>query len=682
MLKEEDLLRQVESQKAAEELQRGGASKSMLGEASTRIGVAQLQRKLVQRRARQAAEPDTATIQKAAEQGIQGAAEPLPHLDTIQRSFGSFDVSGTRSHTDGAASEANRAMNAEGYAADGEVAFRGRPSLFTAAHEAAHVVQQRGGVQFSDGIGQEGDAFEQHADQVAQAVVDGRSAESLLARQAAGGTGHAVQRQLAPQQDDAQPLTPAQAQSAVSFNRGLRLPSGIWEQVASVVGSPETSVGKPLVQVIAAWQRAKGLTADGKCGDITFQWMSEDPAGQGLDTQVKKETTLFMGLNPEAKGVEYSTLKSQTGAASLVNASGDDRHQDQVKAGGQWASLDEGTGLDRALSLLPNLPREKADEIIRFLSTAADKTKDEMFNMIQHLWAVQTGKAVLKRLVLSGHSSGGSLWGGHEAEYGIMSYSQIYQLFSLFPRAAGQVEDLAFSACFSGMQGNMGKYREVFPNLKTIWGYAHFSPSAATGSTRHLSQWEKGTRGHQAAGANQARERVARGSGPRDQNVAIWSIEDGYQTNVGGAQMSTQTLRASIQGHQADYDVAMSDGTINMSALNDLYASLQSLVRGHGDELGDELQHFQTMLMQVLFLRNWASITGEFAAVHGAAAKAGYDEAGSTMPRWVGMSRAEVISAYQSFTPTGTKGQRAKQLMKSILIDLDPSKISYGGGNA
>src|SRR5690606_1204317 len=59
----------------------------------------------------------------------------------------------------------------------------------------AHVIQQRAGVQLSGDVGQEGDAYERHADEVADAVVRGESAEVLLDRYAATGGGRAgVQR--------------------------------------------------------------------------------------------------------------------------------------------------------------------------------------------------------------------------------------------------------------------------------------------------------------------------------------------------------------------------------------------------------------------------------------------------------------------------------------------------------
>jgi LysM repeat protein len=69
------------------------------------------------------------------------------------------------------------------------VAFAGAPSLHTAAHEAAHVVQQRGGVQLLGGVGAAGDEHEQHANAVADAVVTGGSAEGLLDAYAPGGGG-------------------------------------------------------------------------------------------------------------------------------------------------------------------------------------------------------------------------------------------------------------------------------------------------------------------------------------------------------------------------------------------------------------------------------------------------------------------------------------------------------------
>lgn len=116
----------------------------------------------------------------SAEAGLAQPASTLPHADRIQASFGRHDVSGIQAHVGGAATAASAAMGAEAYATGDHVGFRDSPDLHTAAHEAAHVIQQRAGVSLKGGVGDEGDPYEQHADAVADAVVAGRSAESLL----------------------------------------------------------------------------------------------------------------------------------------------------------------------------------------------------------------------------------------------------------------------------------------------------------------------------------------------------------------------------------------------------------------------------------------------------------------------------------------------------------------------
>src|SRR5688500_6651762 len=136
-----------------------------------------------------------ARVHAAAERGTQGGGGPLPHLDTIQRSFGRHDVTGVSAHVGGAATEACDAMGAQAYATGTSAAFAGAPDLHTAAHEAAHIVQQRGGVQLKGGVGEANDQYERHADAVADLVVQGKSAESALDTMASGGgTRAAAQR--------------------------------------------------------------------------------------------------------------------------------------------------------------------------------------------------------------------------------------------------------------------------------------------------------------------------------------------------------------------------------------------------------------------------------------------------------------------------------------------------------
>ncbi|HVV82381.1 MAG TPA: DUF4157 domain-containing protein [Kofleriaceae bacterium] len=141
---------------------------------------------------------DPAAVRDHAARGVAGAGRALPHQTRIQAAFGGHDVSDVRAHVGGAASEAATAIGAEAYANGRHVAFAREPDLHTAAHEAAHVVQQRAGVQVYGGVGQVGDRYERHADQVADGVVAGESVEVLLGTIATSGAAATMAVQRSP----------------------------------------------------------------------------------------------------------------------------------------------------------------------------------------------------------------------------------------------------------------------------------------------------------------------------------------------------------------------------------------------------------------------------------------------------------------------------------------------------
>ncbi len=153
----------------------------------------------VQRQHDGGAAPSADATRAIAAHGVAGAGSELPHLATLQASFGDHGTAlgGVRAFVGGEAATASRAMGAQAYATGDAIAFAAAPSLFTAAHEAAHVVQQQAGVDLPGGVGQVGDAYERHADAVAARVVAGRSAADLLPATGGGAAGTAVQRQEA-----------------------------------------------------------------------------------------------------------------------------------------------------------------------------------------------------------------------------------------------------------------------------------------------------------------------------------------------------------------------------------------------------------------------------------------------------------------------------------------------------
>lgn len=132
-------------------------------------------------------------IHDQAAEGVAGSGSPIPHFEAIQGSFGHHDIGSISAHVGGSAGQAASDIGASAYAMGNHVAFDGSPDLHTAAHEAAHVIQQQGGVQLKGGVGEVGDRYEEHADQVADRVVQGKSAEGLLDQMAGPSAGSAVQ---------------------------------------------------------------------------------------------------------------------------------------------------------------------------------------------------------------------------------------------------------------------------------------------------------------------------------------------------------------------------------------------------------------------------------------------------------------------------------------------------------
>ena len=115
---------------------------------------------------------------KPASATLASASDRLPHRERIQDAFGRHDVSAVRTVVGGEARGKNDELEARAFTTGDRIGFRDSPDLWLAAHEAAHVVQQRDGMDATSSPSR--DTWETHADSVADAVVAGRSAEPLL----------------------------------------------------------------------------------------------------------------------------------------------------------------------------------------------------------------------------------------------------------------------------------------------------------------------------------------------------------------------------------------------------------------------------------------------------------------------------------------------------------------------
>jgi len=614
-----------------------------------------------------------ADVQATAAEGVKGGGSQLPHMDRIQASFGgAADVSGIRAHVGGEAKGAAQAIGASAYATGSDVAFQGTPDLHTAAHEAAHVVQQRAGVSLKGGVGAEGDSYEQHADAVADRVVQGKSAEDLLAQggQTAGGAVQkkAVQRDTAPAAKGE--LTAAQATAAVTFNKGKALKAAAVTQIAGVVGSSSTVIDTTFVKAVALWQAKVGLTADGKIGDVTMGWLAQEPGGKGLEDLVKSDNLLYVGMNPQSKNLEHNKLKGQGANVTAVKGH---KKQDNITVGTKDQDLNTAEGRKAFVdSLVGGLDPSRRDKLAAYIERSDFGSKDEIGELARALHKAETGQTIFTRVVLSGHSGGWSFWGD---DNGDISFSDLKVIREIFPKATGCVQDLCMSACNTGQRQKLEQYRAIFPNVKSIWAYVGYSPSAATGALRHVGNWEMASRGAMDEGKlDAARIKTGQGGGDKDKHVATWTAKDGketYKTDSEEAKYDFATVKADVDGQMPVYDKAMTQGIIDKQALSTLYTKLQTLVGNFSNRLPNAAEYDKKM-KQILYLRYWENVTKKFEAQFGSQVKAGYEANRVQVPKFDGMSRDKALTTIAGYPKAG---DATHKLLTSYLRDLDPTLI-------
>lgn len=230
------------------------------------------------------------SVQSRAADGVAGSGAPLPHRETIQAAFGRHDIGQLDAHVGGTAAEAAAAMGAQAYATGNSVAFAASPDLHTAAHEAAHVVQQRAGVlQLRHGVGQVGDAYEQHADAVADRVVRDESAETLLDQFAGGG---------------ASDTRPARVASGVQMSPdpAVHDHAGRLRSLADSRDPSNPNNSLTVDEMYEAWRShwcSREVQARNRLEGVKERLRSEDPLGYA-----EKKERIDAGL-PDALGPDY-----------------------------------------------------------------------------------------------------------------------------------------------------------------------------------------------------------------------------------------------------------------------------------------------------------------------------------------------------------------------------------------
>ena len=226
-----------------------------------------------------------AALQTAA-RGTSGSGGALPYRNTIQHAFGTHDVGDIRVHTDAPAQDACRTLGAHAYAHGPRIALA-KPSLFTVAHEAAHVVQQRErarpGAEAGPVVGEASDVWERHADAVAEAVVGGRPAQHLLDASPACAAAPRLQRQVGspPATNDPEAAAEAKKKADTSSDINAILAAGQRER------DPQAAAGEKAINAASIVYRILRLYYP----ELTTRWQISGVSGSAVVKGVKLTLT-------------------------------------------------------------------------------------------------------------------------------------------------------------------------------------------------------------------------------------------------------------------------------------------------------------------------------------------------------------------------------------------------------
>jgi hypothetical protein len=353
----------------------------------------------------------------------------------------------------------------------------------------------------------------------------------------------------------------------------------------------------------------------------------EDRDTGGVDDKDKlapRRTTGFLGLNPGADA-EAAKLKKTTREDVLVS----------LNDPAAEAKLKEDPGVadfvfdELGFSVGDFARWDKATDV---LLTANKHIREQLAEIMRWFNQAENGAIILDRLVLSGHSNGVELWGeserGAESKPGTMLIDRdLGAIADVFPKAAAQVEDIMFSACFSINAVNL--VIKVFPNLQTAWSYSAYSPSIKQGSAEHVAEFTRATEG-----SGTLKRANRRGTS------ALWTRQKGFVVGdpslAAAGPIYTEAIRKWDEIAQPMYDGTGAD--LSKESLNPVYGAIQAMIV-HAGTPADRKESGERVMQILLRLRFWPRVRERFGAEYHGVLQPIYDALGMTQPDWSSITR-------------------------------------------
>jgi hypothetical protein len=164
---------------------------------------------------------------------------------------------------------------------------------------------------------------------------------------------------------------------------------------------------------------------------------------------------------------EAQSLRRQAPVQLIAPASGVDRG---VVLGGKGQTLDLGKDedLDSFVRSLP-IPLDVRQSVRTALGNADVHSRRELAELARVWSGAYCGRDIPRRLILSGHGDGVWISGGPDD---FIRREWILGLGRAMPVAAQLIYSIHLGTCQHGWEPRFNAWREVFPNVQVLWGYA------------------------------------------------------------------------------------------------------------------------------------------------------------------------------------------------------------------
>lgn len=373
---------------------------------------------------------------------------------------------------------------------------------------------------------------------------------------------------------------------------------------------------------------------------------------------------LLLGLNKSAHH-EAMSLRRQGNSVYFVG-NGDERGK--FSNGDKVYNLNSAEGInDFVVSL--GLPVQQNRKITNALRSAGLDIRDELAG-IAKVWAtMEISRRGPNRFIISGHSAFGMFWGD---DNGFLDIDTIKLLADAMPIAASMIEDLHLSACYSGSEPLLRKWRDVFPNLFTIWAYDGSAPGSYSGAMTHMQRWETVTRGSRTELDRMVADKTRKGDA-----VAVWSRDFGYRSKKS---TSITALISRVRNAESMFQEFFSgDRTVvntQSGPLRIYYNDLNDLV-GHPSLSPEQRLRYQErgkVTIRLIYFDK--TVKHKFAEKYAEIISKGYKALKMSAPNFAQMSRKDCLKEISFFETKSAQSTESdvtalKRLLLSGLMDLN-----------